>query len=353
MKSNLKQVMRLVAVAFVASLTLTACGKGCTKRQAAKAESLKLIPVDSNVLIGINWKKTQASPLGPKLSEGIPPEAKALLQNIDSLVLGANVDSIMPTLSTGTPKEPKDVIGVVDGKVDKEAWLKEMKDRLAKNSASPQEEDYEGVKIYSDPTPKGISIAFLGEQTLFGMKESVKKAIDLSKGKGDSIEKNKAVMDIVKGLDKGKMLWAVALIPEGTIPAGAEGGAGNPMNALSSMKSLDLALDYNGNLLLDLGIFTATKESAQQMMTMANSYKTLFGGTLASKSPELGKILGGLSIDAKENKVVLTLKLDQATVEELAKKAKEGSPGMVPPSNPSEVVPPAASVSPETAPALP
>jgi hypothetical protein len=151
----------------------------------------------------------------------------------------------------------------------------------------------------------------------------VKRSLDLVKKKGDSVEKNKAVMDLINGLDKGKMLWAVATIPPGAIPAGEGGGMGNPMSALSSVKALDLTLDYLQSLNLDLGVFTGSKEDAQQMMTMANSYKTLFGGSVASKSPELGKILGGLSIDAKENKVILTLKLDQATVEELANKAKQ------------------------------
>lgn len=307
--------VRFLALALVAGVGFAGCGKGCGKAGGGKQESLSLIPADSNVVLGINWKKVQESPMGAKFLEGVPQEAQPFLKDVDNLLLGVK--------AVPMGGAPKDFVGIVSGKLDTAAMVKQMGDQAQKTGATLTNEEYEGVKIYGTSNEPEFAVAMLDSQAVFGSKDSVKRALDLAKKKGDSVEKNKAVMDLIGGIDKGKMLWAVATIPPGSIPEGAGGGMGNPLSSLSSVKALDLALDYNQNLTLDLGVITGSKEDAQQMMTMANSYKTLFGGSVASKSPELGKILGGLSIDAKDNKVILALKLDQATVEELAKKAKE------------------------------
>lgn len=339
---------RFFALALVAGLGLglAGCGKGCGKAGVGKQEGLTLIPSDSNVVVGVNWKKVQESPMGAKLLEGVPPEAQPFLKDVDNLVLGVK--------ATPMGGSPKDFVGVVSGKLDTAAMVKQMGDQAQKSGATMTDEDYEGVKIYSTSKDPDIAVAMLDSQAVFGSKDSVKRALDLAKKKGDSVEKNKEVMDLINGLDKGKMVWAVATIPPGSIPAGGGGGMGNPLSSLESVKALDLALDYNQNLTLDLGVITGSKEDAQQMMTMANSYKTLFGGSVASKSPELGKILGGLSIDAKENKVVLALKLDQATVEDLANKAKQKQ-GAMPMGMDEGMGAPAPAVpgTPETAPSAP
>jgi len=342
---------RYVAVALVAGLSLAGCGKGCGKHAGGggQLESLSLIPVDSNIIVGMNWKKIQASPMGGKMMEGVPAEVQPFLKDVDGVTLGMKVE--------GVERDAKDFVGIVNGKLDSAALIKQMGDQAQKTGTTLSDEDYEGVKIYSTAKEPGFAVAMLGQQAIFGKKDTVKRSLDLAKKKGDSVEKNKTVMDLIGGVDKGKMLWAVAQIPEGAIPAGAGGGMGNPMSALSSVKAIDLGIDYNENLNIDLGVIAGTKEDAQQMMTMANSYKTLFGASLASKSPELGKILGALSIDAKENKVILALKLDQATVEDLAKKAKAQQAAMpmgmdAGPGAPA-APPPGAPGTPESAPSAP
>ncbi|HKY64493.1 MAG TPA: hypothetical protein VJR29_13885 [bacterium] len=316
-----RRFSRFTLAILMLTVALAGCGKGCRKEagEAAKKETFTLIPADSNVLIGVDWKKLQASPLGPKMTEGVPADVQPYLKDIDGLVLAMKIQ--------GMERDAKDFLGIVNGKLDPAALQAQLTQHAEKTGTTVQEQTYEGVKIQSTAKEPDFGTAFVEGTAMFGKIETLKKAIDPSKKKGDSIEKNAAIMDLVKGVDKGKMLWAVAAIPEGSIPAG---GAGNPMASLSSVKAVDLALDYAKELTVDLGIFAASKEDAQQMMTMANSYKTLFGASLASKSPELGKILSSLSIDAKESKVVLALKLDQATVEELANKAKQSGAGLAP-----------------------
>lgn len=358
MSSRTLRFSRLTLAFLMTTLALASCGKGCGKggigggNEAAKKEAFELIPSDSNVLLGVDWKKVQTSPLGPKMQEGVPADVQPYLKDIDGVLLGMKID--------GAERDAKEFVGIISGKLDEATLLKQLTLQAEKNGTTVQEQVYEGVKIHSSAKEPTFGTAFVDGLGLFGKVDTLKKSIDLSKKKGDSIEKNAPMMDLIKGVDKSKMIWAVASIPAGTIPAG---GAGNPMASLSSVKAIDLALDYAKELTLDLGIFAATKEDAQQMMTMANSYKTLFGASLASKSPELGKILSSLSIDAKESKVVLTLKLDQATVEELANKAKQNAPGLAPGGSPAMPLdegdagapppPPAAPPAAESAPSAP
>jgi hypothetical protein len=182
-----------------------------------------------------------------------------------------------------------------------------------------------------------------------GDKENVKKAIDLSKNKGDSVEKDSGLMDLMKSVDTGKMLWAVALIPPGVMPVTPDAEA-SPAAVFSHIKAIDLALDMAKDLTLDLGIIATTPADAQQMQTMANSYKTLFGTSLAQKNPDLGKAFDQININLNGARVALSLKLDQATVEQLSKEAAE--PNVVPqPGAAPDLEEPAAPPAPPPAPA--
>jgi len=314
--------LRWMAFFAVAVVALSGCGKGCGSKGGGTSQgALELIPAQSNVVVSLNWKKLMASPLGPKLQEGIPADMKAFTQDIDGMTVGLNVKG---------PSQDPDFVTVISSKIDSAKVIDQITEEAKKEGGSLNTEDYEGVKIYSSTKDQNVGGALLGDKALVGKKEYLKKAIDLSKGKGDSVQKNKAVSDLIGGVDKGKMVWAVGTIPPGVIPSGGDaGGPGNPMAALSSLKAVDLAIDYTDNLTLDLGVVAGSADDDKQIETMANSYKTLFGASMAQKDPSLGKVMNGLTIAANKERVVLSLKLDKATVDDLAAKAgKSGPPGM-------------------------
>ncbi len=340
-KSNFS-ILRSIGMALALSLALVGCGKGCLKQQAGlQKQSLELIPADSNVILGMNWKKIEASPLGAKIKEGMPKEVALILSNVDGLILGGNFK--------GMSKDNADFVAIISGKLDMAAVLAQLTEQAKKDGVSLTNEEYEGIKIYGMPKDANLGIAFVDNQGILGSKNAIKKAIDLAKKKGDSVEKNKDLMELVKGVDKDKMLWAVGSIPPGMIPPSeGAGGPANPLASLSGLKALDLSLDFAENLIIELGVITGGKENAQQMVTMANSYKTLFGTSLAMKDPTLGKVLNGLTIDSKDARMNISLKLDKATVDELAKKAaeKQPMPG-------AEEAPPGAAVPPMPAVPLP
>lgn len=312
MKKNIIFICMLV-------VSLSGCGKACGKKlgMAPEASALKLIPSGQNLLLGLDWKKLQKSPIGEKIQPKIPPEAAPLMKDIESFTLGMKIP--------GMGQEPKELVGIISGKLDEAKMVAAFNETAQKEGQQVTTEDYDGIKIYSSSKEPTMGIAFVAGNGVMGDKVNIKKVIDLSKGKGDSVEKDKPLMDLLKGVDTGRMLWAAAIVPEGTMPGGPQAEAG-PMGAFANIKAVDLALDISKDLNLDVGLIAGTPEAAQQMQTMANSYKTLFGSSLAAKNPSLGKAFNDLTIGVNGTRVALNLKLDEATVQELSKQAESAAP---------------------------
>jgi hypothetical protein len=319
----MKKYISLVLMMMMVVVGLGACGKACGKKIGGgpEASSLKLIPSGQNLLLGLDWHKLQQSPLGAKFQQKIPPEAVPLLKEVQTFTLGMKLP--------GMGQEPKELVGIISGELDQAKLLAAFTETAQKEGQEVTTEEYDGVKIYSTSNEPTMGIAFVGEHGVMGDKVNLKKVIDLSKNKGDSVEKDKALMDLMQGVDTGKMLWAVAVVPEGMMPGGPQAEAG-PMGAFSQIKALDLALDLSKDLTLDLGVIAGTPEAAQQMQTMANSYKALFGSSLAAKNPNLGKVLNDLTIGVSGPRVALNLKVDQATVEQLSNQAESAVPPAAP-----------------------
>ncbi len=309
-------ISRYVVLTVVILLAFSGCGKGCGKKEGGVGvQSFALIPSDNNVVVGLDWKKLSASPFGDKMQKNVPPEALPLLKEISGVLLALNVD--------GMKKDAKNFVAVVSGKLDSAALVAQMTEQVKKDGGTVQNQEYEGYKIYSSSKEPQVGLTFVEGKGVVGNVEAVKKVIDLSKNKGDSIEKNQAVMDLIKSVDQNKMLWAVGLIPEGATPPGAASNPADPMSSFSGLKAMDLSVDYIGDLTLDLGIIAKEEAQAQQVMTMANSYKALFGASLGQKDPSVGKVFEGLNIIQTGNRVVISLKLDKATVDEISKKAEQ------------------------------
>ncbi len=313
----------MVGMALAVTFLLAGCGKGCGKEggaPSAKSSTLALIPAGNNILVGINLKKLQASSLGAKIKDKIPPEMAPFVDSIEGITIALSVK--------GMGQEPEGAVAIVEGKLDPAKLLAQMTEQAKKDGGDVSNEEYEGVKIYSGPKDPDVGMAFVEDVAVVGKKPTVKQVIDLSKKKGSSIESNTNLMGLLKGVDSSKMLWAVAIVPEGAIPGGS-GGPGNPMGALSNIKAIDLAMDMSEKLTLDLGVIAGTAEDAKQMENMANSYKTLFGASLAQKEPKLGEVLSNLKVSSNGERVALAIEVDQSTVDELTQKAAGGA--MAPP----------------------
>jgi hypothetical protein len=311
-----------LSLAVLIPLSFAACGKGCKQKALDKEEMgvLELLPSESNLVLGLDFKKFETTPLGAKMKSGLPAEVLPFLEGVEGMTMGMNLQ--------GMGKEPEKFVAIISGKIDPVKFIAKMKEDAAKNNLTVTEENYEGVTILSVPNDPSVGIAFVSGKALLGKNESVKGAIDLSKNKGDSILKNRDMMDRIHALGTHKTLWAVGIIPEGAATSGAPGGPGNPMGALSGVKAVDLGVDITKELNLDLGVNARSPEDAQQMMTMANSYKTLFGTSLAQKDPMVGKVFEGIQIKVEGDRLTVNLKLDETVMAEITKRAEEKAPVM-------------------------
>jgi len=318
--SNRSTLIKFFCLSVMTATLLAGCGKGCGKKSVEKAdiESFALIPADSNVVMGLNWEKLAGSPLGDKIKKDAPPDFAPFMDQVEGMILGLNV--------TGMGGEPKDFVAVIQGKFDQEALVAQMSEQAKKEGTTLESEEYSGINIYTSPKDARMGVAFLGSGVIVGKKEGVKKSIDLSNNKGESIKSKKSIMDMIGEIDTGKMLWAVGIVPEGALPGGSGAGAG-PLGAFAAVKAIDLAVDYTKELTVDLGIIAGAEEEAKEMLTMANSYKTLFGTSLAQQNPNLGKLFGNLTLEVSGKRLAIHLKLDEATVQELSEQAKQSPLG--------------------------
>ncbi len=300
------------------TVLIAGCGKGCADKGGGSgkvdAGVLSLIPAQNNFLLNLDWKKLQASPLGEKLKGKVPPEAEVFMKDVDNVTLGVQAQ--------GVGQEPE-TLAVISGKIDSATVLAQLSEQAKKAGVEVSSEDYEGSKLHQLPKDPSMALSFVDNRIVVGKKEAVKASIDLSKKKGDSIEKNQALMDLVNGMDKSKMLWAVAVVPPGVIPADAGEG---PMAALAGVQALDLAIDYGNDLTLDLGIMSKTEDETKKIETMINTYKALIGASVAQKDPSVGKVLNGLTVTVNGKRLLLGLKVDKATLDEISQKASVAAP---------------------------
>lgn len=311
----------LLILPMLAALAITGCGKGCGKvgESGGETKVLKILPAGKNVLIGVDWKELQDSPLSSKFKENVPEQFKPVIKEIDQVTVAFTAQ--------GMGKGPEDAVAVVSGSFDPDKLIAMMKEQAKTEGDELVESDYQGAKLYSSAKEQDVAATFIEKNLIIGKKTAVQQVIDLSRGNGESVEKDQNLMGLLNAVDTKRMLWAVAIVPEGAMGANSE-QPGNPLGALAGVKALDLALDVSKDLTLDVGIIAGTPEDAKQMETMVNSYKTLFGASLAQQDPSLGKVLNNLNIAVDDKRVALNLKLDEATVTEISKKAGGSSTPM-------------------------
>jgi hypothetical protein len=277
-------------------------------------EVLRFIPSDHNVLVGVNWQKVKASPLAEKIMKDVPDNMKPLLEEIHGVTIGMKINEMN--------EEGRKFIGVTAGKTQPAKVIDEIK-RLAEEKGTKLNlEEYEGNKIYSSALDGDFVLAVVGNQILFGSKEKVQNGMDIFNHKGDSVLKNEKLMNLSKGVDQTKMLWALALLPEKT---DSDTETMPTPQGLSAVRAIDFTLDFDKVFFADLGVLTKTKEDAQQMTAMATSYKTLFGSSVGKQNPAIGKLLESLKIKNTEARVEISLQIDQETLEMISKKVQEKS----------------------------
>lgn len=319
-------IIKVLFVLLSLSL-LSSCGKGCGKGGGgAQIDPLDLIPANNNFLIAVNWKKFTGLPFFGEISKDMPVEAKQLSSDVENLLIA---------LSIRGPSEPPSGIAFVTGNLDEKKVIPLLEDAAKKNGGGElKKETVEGKTVYVSPKDPNIGLVLLSpHQAVWGQMANVKEALGMLAKKGTSVRSNKELVDLYNGRDPKKLLWGGGIIPQGAMPPSANPGQpGDPMTALQNLKAFSLGIDYDKELTIDWVGQAIDAAQAQNLANLINSYKSIFGATLAAQQPMWGQVIQGSQISNQDKAIKISLKLSEELVkqlsEQLAQKGKEKGPGI-------------------------
>lgn len=316
--------LKFTAVFFLIA-SIAACGKGCNKGggSSAQMDALSIIPANNNLLLGINWKKLTGTPFFQEASKDMPAEAKEISKDVN--------DAIVAIGMRGSAAQPPSGLAIVSGNFDENKIVGLITEAAKKQGAGEvKKETVEGKTIYLSAKDPNIGMVFISpNQAAWGQVATLKESLALLNKKGDSVKSNKELMDLFNKRDANKLLWGAAILPPP--PAGQAAQAGDPMAALQSLKAFSLGVDYNNkDLTIDWSGNTQDAAQAQNLVNMVNSYKTIFGATLASQQPALGQVIQGAQISNQDKSITISLKLNDEVLKQLSQKMNEKAPAAAP-----------------------
>lgn len=303
---------RFVFSLLVCSILLTHCGRGCGQNEqppgtptsasqaTAKQEALDLIPISSTIVATMDWQKTLESPWGGDVVSSIPEDLTSYIDDIKTVRFAFRLND---------QQELKDPLAIVSGSLD----LNSIRQAMLQNAEAAQLEDYAGVKIYSETKGQDNSIAILPNYLLFGNKEILKKAIDLSQGRGSSIRQNSVLMKQIQRYPGGKWL-AVFGTWNNKIAASA---LEQLLPEQSHIHSFDLVLDHGEGLSANLGLVMKSSGEATQLYQKLNTLKQLLQTQLTGQDAKVKQLVQSLQIQNSDERVDLALSIDQATFQGL------------------------------------
>lgn len=306
--------MMKVLFVLLSLSVLSSCGKGCGKGGGggAQIDPLDLIPANNNFLIAVNWKKLAGLPFFGDISKDMPAEAKQL---------SSDVQSVLIALSIRGPSEPPSGLAFVTGNLDEKKVLPLLEDAAKKNGGGElKKETVEGKTVYVSPKDPNIGLVLLSpNQAVWGQMANVKEALGMMTKKGNSIRSNKELIDLFNGRDQKKLLWGGGIIPQGAIPASpTPGQPGDPMAAIQGLKAFSLGIDYDKELTIDWVGQAQDAAQAQNLANLINSYKSIFGATLAAQQPMWGQVIQGSQISNQDKSIKISLKLGEDLVKQLS-----------------------------------
>ncbi len=316
MRSHHLRFFIIVGVAFfLLSLTLS-CAK---KVESDKA--LTLLPKESAFLFSIDMKKLAATPLYDKIKE----DTEAL-EKYNEFVEKTSVDpeKHLERIVLAIPpdvEETQEVAIAIFGIFDREKILSAIEEQGEIETST-----YEGLDVYSfTPEDEPMSMSFLAEGCIiFGGQESIKRMIELSQGKGESIETNAEMMEVLKDVNQEDMFWGAGLMPEGY----KQKAMANPMTkSFASLRSIILSINAEKGFDFFLLSRSDVEEDAKLMADAMKGFVAL-GKMGAGEKPDLLQVLDKIDIEAKKNEVTISMHLSEELMDRLGKEMQKELGGL-------------------------
>lgn len=329
---------RLTVFGIVVSLALfsfVACGKkaeGPGAGAAGTAALLDLVPKDVQGVIVIDVHRAINTSFADKAIKdeknyakyqemvketGLDPQ-----KDVQGLVIAIPGQS-----GTGPMKQEAAIL--VSMSYNKDLLLAKLKTDAG---AELKEETYEGVTLYtglkSEEGKPPASAAFLDASTVLGGSDAmVRKVLDVRAKKAENVMKNDALMAVIKGANKGALVWSAFSIPE---EAARKLAQSNPMmSSLEGMKAMTMFFDHKDKtFLFELKTLGGDETKNKQLADMLTGFKALGAGA-AAKNPDVGELLNRIEIGSGPDFVKIGAGLPEDVLERLTKSAAQKVGGMM------------------------
>src|SRR5262249_46053257 len=149
-------------------------------------------------------------------------------------------------------------------------------------------------------TQEDMQAVFLDPSTLcIGGKSWIRKMVDLSASKGESVKQNEAVQVLINKVKADLAVWIAGVVPagKGTLPTGGE------------MKTIALNMDFAAGLAANVYAGVASAADATKLTTETQSQLTQAKQNPMMAMMGLGPIIDGTKIVAEGSSMHVTVAL--------------------------------------------
>lgn len=295
---------------------------GCSKKGGAAGDAMKLVPKETGFLVSVNLDKLRGSKPWERLTK-LRDAEPATKQKYDELVKGLGFDPLadgkMVTVAvpqdTSRAKEDFAMIFESNKALDEKKFVAYATETAKKEGGGEvHTEQYGGKTLYGNTKKEDSWLVFLSDKTLVvAGKDSAKKVVDLSAGKGEGADKNAELMALAGRTDRAAGLWAAGMIPldkRGQMAPGATISGG-----LASM-------DLTSGMAFRAEADTASAEEAKKLSETAN------GQLAQAKANPMLAMMGfsgpveATKVSAEGKAIKVECKLDQTKFDELMTKVE-------------------------------
>lgn len=327
----MKKISVIGIVIIFSFFSFSSCAKkpSLPKAGSAKAEDmLTLIPKQAKGVLIVNFHRamlTEAAKKAIKEEEnykkyqeftkitGIDPEKDIFF------IAGAMTGKPGPTQQEG--------VILLNLKYKKDVLLATIK----KQEPAIQEEDYNGITIYSGgegAAKRPASGAFLDDSNIIlGNKEAVKAVIDVYQKKSENVLKSEELSALIKNANKDALLWSALLFPPEVMKQLTDQ---NPMlKSLEGISSLLIYFDYkNKSIFAEIKAMSSDETKNKQLTALLNGLKV--GGTLAStKDQDVADLMNKIEITSGPDHIRIYANIPEDLLTKLGEKMKKEKKGEV------------------------
>jgi hypothetical protein len=220
-------------------------------------------------------------------------------------------------------------VAAITGSFDANKLIAEAKSSMGEGA---EETDISGVKFVSSPGDPGGVAAFDASTLLAGTKDAVGKAVQVAGGSAESTAKNEGLAAVRKRIDTGATFWVVGAVPKEAMAMG-EGMLPPGMDAIKKLTHGGMSVDLKSGVAIKVVGELGTEEDAkavaaqvQGLLGMARGFG--MGAVPEEMKADVNKVLDGITFGNDGTAAVITVSVDQATVDTLVEAAKKQ--GLVP-----------------------